>query len=59
MKKRPGKIVRTKSGKIGRTYSDEKLHFGKVRVYIMKEYELTGEKLMCDPESLVVVGYID
>jgi len=59
MKKRPGKLVLTKTGKKGRTYNDEGLHFGKVKVYILKEMKLTGEKLLCDPVTLQVIGFID
>lgn len=58
-KKRPGFIVKTKTGKIGRTYHDEDKGHGKIRVYVMVNYELTGEKLLCDPKTLEQVGFID
>ena len=50
---RPGKIVRTKTGVIGRTYSDEELVNGKIRVYTDKG------NLLCDPATIKVIGFID
>ena len=52
--KNAGSIVETKNGVIGRTYSSESLINGKVRVYCDN-----GNKLLCNPASLTLKGYID
>lgn len=81
MQKNPGKLVETKSGKIGRTFNSKGLIKGKVPVYlatsffgdhenadIAKEISDTFPKIpktfseagvLCDPESLKVIGFID
>ncbi len=51
--KKSGLMVKTKSGLIGRTYSNEEPINGKVRVYTEKG------KLLCDPETLKIKGFID
>ena len=49
-----GTLVETKSGLIGRTYNNENLINGKVRVHCTD-----GSKLLCDPNTLTVKGFID
>jgi hypothetical protein len=44
--KNSGQLVETKTGLIGRTYSNESLINGKMRVYTDKG------KLLCDPTTL-------
>ena len=51
--KKSGLMVKTKSGLIGRTYRNEVPINGKIRVYTDKC------KLLCDPETLKVKGFID
>jgi hypothetical protein len=51
--KNAGRLVETKSGLIGKTYKNEKLINGKVRVHTEKG------KLLCDPNTLKVKGFID
>lgn len=59
-RKRPGNIVLTSTGKTGRTYHDDKPIEGKVKVYIINdEFNLTGENLLCAPDSLQLRGFID
>lgn len=50
--KNAGYLVETKTGLTGRTYH-EPLVNGKVRVYTSKG------KLLCDPDSLKMKGFID
>lgn len=52
--KRAGMLVETKTGLTGRTYSSEELVGGKVRVYTT-----TGAKMLCDPKTLKLKGFID
>ncbi|MGV3695521.1 hypothetical protein [Flavobacterium sp.] len=49
-----GKLVETKTGKIGRTYNHEGLVNGKYQVYCTD-----GSKLLCSPENLTLKGFID
>lgn len=51
--KNAGHLVETKTGLLGRTYSHESLINGKVRVYTDKG------KLLCDPSTLKLKGFID
>lgn len=52
--KNAGKLVETKNGVIGRTYNNESLINGKVRVYCTD-----GKKLLCNPQNLILKGFID
>lgn len=52
--KRAGMLVETKTGETGRTYSNEEYVNGKVKVWTA-----TGKKLLCDPKSLKIKGFID
>ena len=49
-----GTLVETKNGVVGRTYSNENLINGKVRVYCVD-----GSKLLCAPQTLKLKGFID
>lgn len=53
-----GYLVETKTGKQGRTYHREGLINKKTVVHIADE---NGEeiKMLCDPKSLKIIGYID
>lgn len=48
-----GYIVETKKGLIGRTFHSDPLVNGKQPVYV------ENGKLLCDPETLTVKGFID
>jgi hypothetical protein len=52
-KKGPGYIVKTKSGVIGRTYHSDAPVNGKQVVHT------TEGKILCDPETLSITGFID
>ena len=49
-----GALVETKTGLLGRTYNNENLTNGKVRVHCTN-----GAKLLCDPKTLTLKGFID
>lgn len=49
-----GRLVETSKGVAGRTYNNEAEINGKVRVYCTD-----GSKLLCNPDSLKVKGFID
>ena len=51
--KNAGQLVETKSGLIGRTYNNEKLVCGKIKVFTEKG------NLLCDPNTLKLKGFID
>lgn len=53
-KKSTGKLVQTKQGD-GYTLNTDPLVNGKVCVYISK----TGQKMLCDPKNIKVLGYYD
>lgn len=57
MKDTSGYLVRTRKGYEGRTYHKDNLVYGKQPVYVMKDGKEV--KMLCDPETLVVVGFID
>ena len=48
-----GYIVKTKTG-VGKTYHSHKLIGGKKQVFLND-----GRKVLCSPENLKVVGFID
>lgn len=52
-----GYLVETKSGKRGRTYHREGLVNKKTVVHV----EINGKtmKMLCDPKTIKVVGYVD
>lgn len=52
-----GLLVRTKSGYEGRTYHKDDLINGKQPVYIDKDEKPL--RLLCQPDSLTIIGYID
>ena len=57
---RKGQVVKTKSGKKGFVYNDDPTANNKVKVHIVNDqYQETGEKLLCSPESLTLVGFKD
>lgn len=57
MSKNSGYLVKTKSGKVGRTYHREVSINNKVVVHV----EVDGKtlKMLCDPKSIEVTGYTD
>ena len=57
MSKNSGYIVKTKSGKEGRTYHAEGLVNKKMIVHV----DVDGKevKMLCDPKSIEIIGYID
>ena len=65
--KNSGRIVKTKDGKIGRTFDNKQFIDGKVPVYLCAEYKhdtaiplkYSDKAILCRPETLKVIGYID
>lgn len=57
MDKNPGYQVETKTGKVGRTYHKEGLVNNKMRVHIEENGKTL--KMLCDPNSLKITGFID
>lgn len=57
MKEDAGYLVETKTGKKGRTYHREGYIKGKAIVYIEEEGKKI--KMLCDPDSLKITGFID
>ena len=59
----PGSIVVTKKGKKGRTYHSKGIINGKVPVYMFTNNVITSKPdahaVLCRPESLSVIGFID
>jgi len=57
MGKDSGYLVKTKSGNVGRTYHHEVSINNKIVVHV----EVDGKKLkmLCDPKSLELTGYVD
>jgi hypothetical protein len=52
-----GYLVETKTGKKGRTYHREGLVDGKTVVHIENDGKIL--KMLCDPLTIKVIGYID
>lgn len=50
---RAGMIVKTKRGLLGRTYSNEVMVSGKLRVYTSQG------NFLCIPKTLTIKGYVD
>ena len=71
MQGNPGYLVMTKNNKKGRTYHNKELVNGKVPVYLCtKEVptkipghtvctEYSDQAILCDQNSLTIMGYID
>jgi len=57
MSKDSGYLVKTKTGKEGRTYHRESLVNGKMVVYV--ENEGKTMKMLCNPKTIEVTGFID
>ena len=55
MSKDSGYLVETKTGKKGRTYHKDKKVNGKLVVYL----DDNNMKMLCDPKTIKVVGFID
>lgn len=54
-KKRSGFIVETKSGKVGKIYSNEKFIDGKIVVFS----DQTERPMLCSPDTLKIVSRFD
>lgn len=57
-----GHIVRTKSGKEGRTYFNKPCINNKVPVYLRKpekKYLFEDTAILCHIDTLIIIGYID
>lgn len=52
-----GYLVTTKTGLVGRTYHKDALINGKQPVYVEKDGKLL--RMLCDPDSLILNGFID
>lgn len=60
MDKQRAKIVETKSGKKGMVYNNDPVIGDKVKVHVINEkFLLTGEKLLCSPGNLKLIGFKD
>ena len=57
MSKNSGYLVETKTGLKGRTYHREGLLNYKTVVHVSKNEKTV--KMLCDPDSLKIIGYID
>lgn len=58
--KNSGKLVKTKNGQLGYTKSSDEPVNGKIMVYLSKPGEnKLGDKLLCDPAKLELLGYYD
>jgi len=57
MSKDAGYLVETKTGKKGRTYHREKKINKKTVVHI--DVDGKDVKMLCDPESLKIIGFVD
>jgi len=56
MSKDSGYLVETKTGKNGRTYHRENLIDKKIIVHVIDDNNL---KILCDPQTIKITGYID
>ncbi|MCK9416728.1 hypothetical protein M0Q97_08745 [Candidatus Dojkabacteria bacterium] len=60
MSKKSGFLVKTKTDKRGRTYHKLKLINNKTVVYLVDDNNVeTGTKILCDPKSLKIIGFLD
>jgi|APIni6443716594_1056825.scaffolds.fasta_scaffold377745_1 hypothetical protein len=65
MSKTAGYLVETKTGLKGRTFHSEKLLNSKMIVHLIDENDnlqtINGveTKMLCDPKSIKIIGYID
>jgi hypothetical protein len=61
MNKNSGRLVETNSGIRGRTYNHEKFVNNKVIVHVEIEVDDSDKpnKMLCDPTTLKIIGYID
>lgn len=57
MSKNSGYQVKTKTGKLGRTYHIEGLINKKMVVHVEVNDKI--HKMLCDPKSLEIIGFID
>lgn len=55
MSKKSGYLVETKTGKRGRTYHSEGLVNDKIIVHIEGEIK----PLLCDPQTIKIIGFVD
>jgi hypothetical protein len=56
-KSNSGYLVTTKTGLVGKTYHKDELINGKQPVYVEKDGKAL--RMLCDPDSLKVNGFID
>jgi hypothetical protein len=54
-----GYLVETKTGKQGRTYHRDKKVNGKVVVYVEVEGKQEPLKMLCTPETVKIIGFVD
>jgi hypothetical protein len=64
-----GKLVRTKTDQVGRTFDSKGLINGKVAVYLATVFkkqddfefptEYSDKAILCEPSTLKVFGYLD
>ena len=58
MSKDSGYLVKTKTGKEGRTFHREGLLNDKLIVHIETE-DKKEVKMLCDPQTVEIIGYVD
>lgn len=60
MSKESGYLVKTKKGKVGRTFHSKGEVGGKTPVYLETEPLTYSDKaILCETQTLKVIGYID
>jgi hypothetical protein len=58
MGRNAGCMVETKTGKTGRTYHKENMINRKIIIHIDND-EGKDIKMLCDPKTIKIIGYID
>jgi len=59
MSRDSGYLVKTKTGKEGRTFHREGLLNDKLIVHVKVEEEDKEVKMLCDPQTVEIIGYVD
>ena len=54
-----GFLVKTKTGKRGRTYHSKGMINGKVPVYLEVDNNFSDNAILCYPNTLKTIGFID
>lgn len=57
--RRRGYLVKTKTGRTGVAYHDDPLVNGKKPVHVEGKTKGDPTKILCDPDTLTITGYVD